>query len=442
MMNTNILPFLFLYRPSSLGRYVFRQISFHFRHLEIMSKSWDRTEPDSFACHGPQFSGDTGGGTSVQGPQKKQCQREYIMMVGTMPVPFPSNTCSESGFMSNSVHSAQTNMRSMQTNVDENMKPCFSPSSVSHSLNPAKGFPASNIIRYQDKSRFPNQNSVVGNVKRPHSAHRKSNNGLAVYKVDRPDIKPFDICRCRRHISANTESCTKMQEGVTEKMILRPGMVLLKHYLSHNNQVELVRICRELGLGPGGFYRPGYKDGAKLRLQMMCLGLDWDPQTRKYGNIRSMDHCEPPNIPSEFRDLAGLAVEEAQNLSKKMFKVNNVEDVLPSMSPDICIVNFYTAYGRLGLHQDRDESRESLHGGLPVVSFSVGDSAEFLYGDERDVKKAEKVVLDSGDVLIFGGESRLVYHGVSYIIPNSAPRKLLEATGLRPGRLNLTFRQY
>lgn len=92
--------------------------------------------------------------------------------------------------------------------------------------------------------------------------------------------------------------------------------------------------------------------------------------------------------------------------------------------------------------QDRDESRDSLRKGLPVVSFSVGDSAEFLYGDERDPEKAEKVVLESGDVLIFGGESRLVFHGVSYIIPNSAPRELLEATGLRPGRLNLTFRQF
>lgn len=112
--------------------------------------------------------------------------------------------------------------------------------------------------------------------------------------------------------------------------------------------MELVRICHKLGKGPGGFYQPGYKDGAKLRLQMMCLGLDWDPQTRKYGSKRS---SEPPNIPVEFRDLAHKAIEEAQNLSKKKLLVTNVEDVLPSMSPDICIVNFYTAHGRLGLHQ-------------------------------------------------------------------------------------------
>lgn len=92
--------------------------------------------------------------------------------------------------------------------------------------------------------------------------------------------------------------------------------------------------------------------------------------------------------------------------------------------------------------QDRDESPESLEKGLPVVSFSIGDAAEFLYGDEKDVDKAENIVLESGDVLIFGGKSRRVFHGVTAIKPNTAPKALLEATNLRPGRLNLTFREY
>lgn len=92
--------------------------------------------------------------------------------------------------------------------------------------------------------------------------------------------------------------------------------------------------------------------------------------------------------------------------------------------------------------QDRDESRESLELGLPVVSFSIGDAGEFLYGDQRDIDEAQKVVLESGDVLIFGGKSRHVFHGVTAIHKNTAPKALLEATNLRPGRLNLTFRQY
>ncbi|PNX56386.1 2OG-Fe(II) oxygenase family protein, partial [Trifolium pratense] len=206
--------------------------------------------------------------------------------------------------------------------------------------------------------------------------------------------------------------------------------------------VEIVKTCRSLGLGPGGFYQPGYAGGAKLRLKMMCLGMDWDPQTRKYGYKRAIDGCKAPSIPHYFSNLVIRAIQEAHNLINQESGISYVEDILPSMTPDICIANFYETSGRLGLHQDRDESRESLRKGLPVVSFSIGDSAEFLYGDQRNVEKAESVFLESGDVLIFGGESRHVYHGVSSIIPNSAPEELLRDTCLCPGRLNLTFRQY
>lgn len=257
------------------------------------------------------------------------------------------------------------------------------------------------------------------------------------------NVEPFDICLSRRrNFRMEKENECRQTVDWTREGILRPGMVLLKHYLTIREQILIVRICQELGKGPGGFYQPGYNDGAKLRLRMMCLGLDWDPQTRKYGKKRQVDGCEPSVIPSEFKQLVQRSMSEAHALIKMDSKVSNVEDILPALSPDICIVNFYNTSGRLGLHQDRDESRYSLKKGLPVVSFSVGDSAEFLYGDERDANKAEKVLLESGDVLIFGGESRHVFHGVSSINPNSAPGALLENTMLRPGRLNLTFRQY
>jgi len=115
--------------------------------------------------------------------------------------------------------------------------------------------------------------------------------------------------------------------------------------------VEIVKVCRELGLGLGGFYQPGYANGAKLRLKMMCLGMDWDPQTYKYGKKRIFDGSTPPSIPNQFTKLVTRAIQEAQFLTKKEYRVSNVEDVLPSMTPDICIVNFYTNNGKLGLHQ-------------------------------------------------------------------------------------------
>ncbi|CAI9779187.1 unnamed protein product [Fraxinus pennsylvanica] len=177
--------------------------------------------------------------------------------------------------------------------------------------------------------------------------------------------------------------------------LLRPGMVLLKNYISLNEQVDIVKRCRNLGLGPGGFYRPGFQDGAKLRLYMMCLGRDWNPQTKVYQGRRQHDGAEPPSIPLEFTSLVRRAVDDSHTLIERHSMTKNAEDILPRMSPDVCIVNFYTSTGRLGLHQDRDESKESLLSGLPIVSFSVGDSAEFLYGSQRDVNKAEKVLLQS-----------------------------------------------
>lgn len=92
--------------------------------------------------------------------------------------------------------------------------------------------------------------------------------------------------------------------------------------------------------------------------------------------------------------------------------------------------------------QDKDESSESLNRGLPVVSLSIGESAEFLYNDHRDMESAKKITLESGDVLIFGGKSRHIFHGVTAIIPRTAPMALLDETHMLPGRLNLTFREY
>ncbi|KAG6420975.1 hypothetical protein SASPL_117521 [Salvia splendens] len=283
-----------------------------------------------------------------------------------------------------------------------------------------------------------------------------------------PIDEPFDICphqssesgSCVNRITGGELSVTiqpaeenKQNKGITEgndsedlveesELVLGPGMVLLKHHIPFLEQVNIVNKCRELGCGPGGFYRPGYNDGAKLRLYMMCLGLDWNPQTASYGERRCHDNAAPPLLPNEFISLVCRTLDHSHSLIERNLMVDNVDDVLPKMSPDVCIVNFYTSSGRLGLHQDRDETRESLDKRLPVVSISIGDSAEFLYGEQRDVNKAKSVTLESGDVLIFGGESRHIYHGVKAIVPDTAPPALLEMTGLQPGRLNLTFRKY
>ncbi|GMJ08535.1 hypothetical protein HRI_004522600 [Hibiscus trionum] len=282
-------------------------------------------------------------------------------------------------------------------------------------------------------SHFGKKKVYSNYVKKSPYSNSKFNNVVGTKSSNRseglPKLERFNICLPRFR-------------DIRTQEILRPGMVLLKHYISLREQIEIVRTCNSLGEGPGGFYRPGYKDGAKLRLHMMCLGMNWDPQTRKYDKRHPVDNCEPPEIPLGFCLLVQRAIKDAHCLIKKDTDMVDPEDILPSMSPNICIVNFYSVHGRLGLHQDRDESRQSLHKGLPVVSFSIGDSAEFLYGDGREVDQAKKVLLESGDVLLFGGESRMVFHGVPSIVPSSAPEPLKTNTGLRHGRLNLTFRQF
>jgi alkylated DNA repair protein (DNA oxidative demethylase) len=91
----------------------------------------------------------------------------------------------------------------------------------------------------------------------------------------------------------------------------------------------------------------------------------------------------------------------------------------------------------MGLHQDKDESAESIAAGHPVVSFSIGDTARFLFGGLRRRDPVEKLLLESGDAFVFGGASRLRYHGVTRILPGTAPPGLPFE-----GRLNLTFRKF
>ncbi|WJX71589.1 hypothetical protein P8452_55569 [Trifolium repens] len=235
-------------------------------------------------------------------------------------------------------------------------------------------------------------------------------------------MKHFDICTPGSGVklkpslfAKNREKRKEMKQESSSKGIeLRPGMVHLEGYISLNDQIKIVKVCRELGLGEGGFYQPCYEDGTKLHLKMMCLGRNWDPQTRRYGQQRLSDGSFPPQIPNELLTLVHFAINDSHSLTKP----SNSEP-LPPISPDICIVKFYDRNGRLGLHQ-----------------------AKFLYGDERNVDKTKKVLLESGDVLIFGGKSRNIFHGITAILPDTSPIRLLEETNLRkPGRLSLTFRQ-
>jgi alkylated DNA repair protein (DNA oxidative demethylase) len=99
-------------------------------------------------------------------------------------------------------------------------------------------------------------------------------------------------------------------------------------------------------------------------------------------------------------------------------------------------MNYYTSTSKMGVHQDKDEPAETIAAGFPIVSVSLGDDARFVVGGLSRREPTFPVMLKSGDVIVMGGPSRLRYHGVTRIIPGTAP----EGTG--PGRFNLTFRQW
>lgn len=98
--------------------------------------------------------------------------------------------------------------------------------------------------------------------------------------------------------------------------------------------------------------------------------------------------------------------------------------------PDCCLINFYDADARMGLHQDRDEADFSW----PVVSVSLGDDALFRIGNKTRGGSTESLWLRSGDVVVMGGSARLTYHGVDRV--NAGTSVLLP----KGGRINLTLR--
>jgi alkylated DNA repair protein (DNA oxidative demethylase) len=99
--------------------------------------------------------------------------------------------------------------------------------------------------------------------------------------------------------------------------------------------------------------------------------------------------------------------------------------------PEACLVNFYSADARMGLHQDRDEEDFSA----PVVSVSLGDDCLFRIGGVRRADATTSLRLRSGDVIVLGGQSRLAYHGVDRIYAGTS--MLLK----NEGRINLTLRR-
>ena len=107
-------------------------------------------------------------------------------------------------------------------------------------------------------------------------------------------------------------------------------------------------------------------------------------------------------------------------------------ELLPEAPPpEACLINYYAAQAKMGLHQDRDERAFDV----PVLSISLGDEARFRIGGTTRNAPTRAFPLRSGDALTFGGASRLAFHGIDRVLPGTS--------SLLPegGRFNLTLRR-
>jgi alkylated DNA repair protein (DNA oxidative demethylase) len=158
--------------------------------------------------------------------------------------------------------------------------------------------------------------------------------------------------------------------------------------------------------------------GRRMSVAMTgCGTLGWHSDARGYRYV-AQDPLTGLPWPPMPPLLGGLAERAA------------IEAGYAGFAPQACLVNRYLPGARLSLHQDRDEDALSA----PIVSVSLGLAAVFLWGGLARTDPVRHIRLESGDVVVWGGPSRLVFHGVAPLADGYHP-----ATGR--ARFNLTFRR-
>ncbi len=193
------------------------------------------------------------------------------------------------------------------------------------------------------------------------------------------------------------------------------GAVVLRGFVAaHGSEL----LCAVEGINAAAPFRhlttPG---GYTMSVAMTnCGDLGWvsDRSGYRYQRVDPLNGEPWPVMPALFRSTAAAAAEEAG---------------YARFAPDACLINHYEPGARLSLHQDRDERRL----GEPIVSVSLGLPAVFLFGGLRRNDRPRRIRLEHGDVVVWGGPTRLTFHGVEALDDGVHPM-----TG--GCRINLTFR--
>ncbi|GAA2826226.1 alpha-ketoglutarate-dependent dioxygenase AlkB [Kribbella solani] len=201
---------------------------------------------------------------------------------------------------------------------------------------------------------------------------------------------------------------------------LGDGAVLVPGWLGIEEQVWIVGEFRNWVAGPVPI-RAAKVRGHEMSVRTVCLGWHWQPY--KYTRAATdVNGARVLPFPDWMVRLGQRALRETGHSGAEV----------DAYAPDTALVNYYDDAARMGMHQDKDE--RSL---APVVSLSIGDDCTFRFGNtENRGRPYTDVRLRSGDLFVFGGASRLAYHGVTRVHSRTAP----EGCGLTTGRINITMR--
>lgn len=197
---------------------------------------------------------------------------------------------------------------------------------------------------------------------------------------------------------------------------LAPGAVLLRGFAVRHDGDLLAAIAAVAAEAP--FRRMTTPGGFEMSVAMTnCGTAGWitDRRSYRYSTEDPQTGRPWPAMPVLFATLAGEAAARAG---------------YPAFVPDACLINRYEPGTKLSPHQDRDEA-DFAH---PIVSVSLGVPATFQFGGPRRADAMRKVALHHGDVVVWGGPSRLAHHGVPTLKSGEHP-----LTGHR--RFNLTLRR-
>lgn len=204
------------------------------------------------------------------------------------------------------------------------------------------------------------------------------------------------------------------QDPWTEAVV--DDAVVLRHFALEKEEALLAAIAGTAEKAPFRNMRtPG---GHTMSVAMTCCG-EWgwvtDTSGYRYQSTDPVSGQPWPAMPEVFRTLAAEAAAEAG---------------YPGFEPDACLINRYQPGAKMGLHQDKDEEDFTQ----PIVSVSLGVPAVFQFGGLKRSDRPLRVPLMSGDVVVWGGQARLRYHGVLRLKAGQHPI----TSDLR---YNLTFRR-